>query len=245
MSKTKQLQKAADPVAKIEESRRSFLKFSGATIAATGLLLTGCQDYLDVLPNARMGEKGNGNEKRAVFLGRGDTGVLNYAYTLEQLEAAFYIAVVNSPYGGISSEEMTIMVDLMNHEVVHRDFLKAALGKNAIVNLNFDFSSVDFSSRSSVLGTAKVFEDLGVAAYNGAGQLFKNPDLLTIAGKIVSVEGRHAAAIRSILDDDPKSFAGDDIIDANGLDRAFTPEMVLEAASPFITNKIIANQVGR
>ncbi len=199
---------------------------------------------MDVMPNERV-DRGKGMEKRAVVLGKGDTGVLNYAYTLEQLEAAFYIMVVENPYGGISSEEMTIMEDLRNHEVVHRDFLKAALGKDAIIDLNFDFSSVDFSSRASVLATAKVFEDLGVAAYNGAGQLLKNPDLLLIAGKIVSVEGRHAAAIRSILDDDPRSFAGDDIIDENGLDRAFTPEMVLEAASPFITNKIIANQVGR
>jgi trehalose-6-phosphatase len=67
--------------------------------------------------------------------------------------------------------------------------------------------------------------------------------LLLIAGKIVSVEARHAAAIRSILDSDPKSFAGDDIIDENGLDRAFAPSVVLEAASPFIVNKIIANQL--
>jgi trehalose-6-phosphatase len=95
------------------------------------------------------------------------------------------------------------------------------------------------------LATAKTFEDLGVAAYNGAGKLFQSPDLLLIAGKIVSVEGRHAAAIRSVLDDDPQSFAGDDIIDENGLDRAFEPGMVLEAASPFIVNKINANQLGK
>jgi hypothetical protein len=102
---------------------------------------------------------------------------------------------------------------------------------------------VDFSSRDSVLATAKTFEDLGVAAYNGAGQLLVSADLLLIAGKIVSVEARHAAAIRSIFDSDPTSFAGSDVIDSNGLDRAFTPDMVLEAAAPFIKNKIIANQL--
>ncbi len=140
-----------------------------------------------------------------------------------------------------------IFILINNLKLILRNPLRllpyAALGKDAIIDLTFDFSSVDFSSRASVLGTAKVFEDLGVAAYNGAGQLLENPDLLTIAGKIVSVEGRHAAAIRSILDEDPQSFAGDDIIDGNGLDRAFSPDTVLNAASPFIVNKIVANQL--
>ena len=223
-------------------NRRSFLKFGGMTLAATGLMLSGCQEILDTLPN-QMRKRPPGQSNRAVPLGKGDTGVLNYAYTLEQLEAAFYLLVVANPYSGMSQEEAVIMEDLKNHEVAHRDFLKAALGKDAIIDLTFDFSSVDFSSRDSVLSTAKVFEDLGVAAYNGAGQLLESADLLLIAGKIVSVEARHASAIRSIFDSDPKSFAGSDVIDANGLDRAFTPNTVLEAASPFIVNKIIANQL--
>lgn len=218
-------------------SRRSFLRFGGASIATTGILLTGCKEFFDHIPD---------NPKpspKAVNLGKGDTGVLNYALALEQLEAAFYTLVVAMPYSGMNSEEETIMEDLRKHEVVHRDFLRAALGKNAIPALTFDFSSVDFNSRDSVLATAKVFEDLGVAAYNGAGKLLENPDFLLIAGKIVSVEARHAAAIRSIFDDDPTSFAGDDIIDENGLDRAFEPGMVLEAASSFIVTKINANQL--
>jgi hypothetical protein len=222
-------------------NRRNFLKFSGAAIASTGILLSGCQEVFEALPNART--EGNGLATRAVPLGKGDIGILNYAYALEQLEAAFYLQVVATMYSGISESEMVMMEDIKNHEVAHRDFLKAALGKNAIIDLTFDFSSVDFSDRSSVLATAKVFEDLGVAAYNGAGQLLESADLLLIAGKIVSVEARHAAAIRSIFDSDPTSFAGIDVIDKNGLDRAFTPDMVLKAAAPFIMNKIIANQL--
>ncbi len=45
------------------------------------------------------------------------------------------------------------------------------------------------------------------------------------------------------FDHDPKSFAGDDVIDENGLDRAFMPQKVLDAAAPFIVNKIIANEL--
>jgi len=240
---TKKSNPIEDSPLALKGSRRKFLMYSGVTAAATSLFLTGCNDLDDLIPNQGKGKPGG--PARPVNLGRGDIGILNYAYVLEQLEAAFYTLVVASPYANISQTEAVIMQDLKNHEVVHRDFLKAALGNSAIGTLTFDFSSVNFSSRDSVLATAKVFEDLGVAAYNGAGKLLQSPDLLLIAGKIVSVEGRHAAAIRSILDSDPQSFAGNDIIDANGLDRAFEPEMVLEAASPFIVNKINANQLPR
>lgn len=221
-------------------NRRKFLKFSGATIASTGLIMSGCHEIFDALP-----QKGIDiiKDVTTVDLGSGDTGILNYAYVLEQLEAAFYIRVVNNPYSGMSEDTMEVFKDLRNHEVVHRDFLKAALGMDAIMPLTFDFSSVDFSSQDSVGATARTFEDLGVAAYNGAGRLLKSPDLLLIAGKIVSVEARHAAVMRSKFGGNFKAFAGDDVIDENGLDRAFTPAQVLEAASPFILNKIIANQL--
>lgn len=227
-------------VSKLNGSRRSFIKYGGATIAATGLLISGCEYLEQILPEEM---DLHGLVPLPVNLGSGDTGILNYAYVLEQLEAAFYIKVVEMPYSGMSDEEKTIMQDLRKHEVAHRDFLKAALGDDAIMALTFDFSSVDFSNRMSVLGTAKTFEDLGVAAYNGAGRLLESADLLLIAGKIVSVEGRHAAAIRSILDDDARSFAGNDVIDGNALDRAFMPETVLDAASTFIVNQIDANQL--
>lgn len=241
MSNTSKSNVETPSVSQLKGSRRSFIKYGGATIAATGLLISGCEHLEHVLPRK---EKDKPDESPGpVNLGSGDKGVLNYAYVLEQLEAAFYLAVVNTPYSNISMEEMVIMEDLRNHEVAHRDYLKTALGNNAIGQLTFDFSSVDFSDRNSVLGTAKTFEDLGVAAYNGAGRLLVRADLLLIAGKIVSVEGRHAAAIRSIFDNDAKSFAGSDVIDGNALDRAFTPEMVLDAASPFIVNEINANQL--
>lgn len=241
MSKQTLTDESTSPVSFNKANRRSFLKFSGASIAATGILLSGCQEVFEALPKKNQSPKGP--EKQAVPLGKGDIGILNYAYVLEQLEAAFYLKVVANMYAGITESEMIMMEDIKNHEVAHRDFLKAALGSKAIIDLSFDFSSVDFNDRSSVLSTAKTFEDLGVAAYNGAGQLFESADYLLIAGKIVSVEARHAAAIRSIFDNDFTSFAGDDIIDSNGLDRAFSPNKVLEAAAPFIMNKIVANQL--
>lgn len=63
-------------------------------------------------------------------------------------------------------------------------------------------------------------------------------NLLLVAGKIVSVEARHAASIRSLLNPKSADFAGDNVIDANGLDGALMPAEVLAAADPFIKTKV-------
>jgi ferritin-like protein len=210
-------------------SRRNFLQWSGITIA---VVTVGCSD-----DNSNVGP----NPAGAVDLGSGDTGVLNYAYALEQLEAAFYTKVVAGFYTGASAAEQTILTDIKNHEVIHRDFLKAALGSAAIADLAVDFTSINFTDRASVLGAAKTFEDLGVAAYNGAGKLIASPDYLVLAGKIVSVEARHAAAIRDLLQ--ANSFAGSDVVNANGLDQAKAPSEVLAAADVYITTTVTANNL--
>jgi len=218
-------------------SRKKFLKYAGtsaATVFAFGL--AACSD--DNPMNMDMDD----DENEMVNLGSGDLGVLNYAYALEQLEAAFYIAVLDSAYSGMSAEEGQIIEDLRDHEVAHRDWFQAAISSVApngiIPGLTPDFSSVNFSDRASVLATAQAFEDLGVSAYNGAGQLIENSDFLVQAGKIVSVEARHAAAIRSLIGSSNTSFAGDDIIDGNGLELTRTPNEVLGMAQSFINEQI-------
>jgi hypothetical protein len=173
----------------------------------------------------------------AVPLGSGDIGLLNYAYALEQLEAAFYTTVVASLYAGASAEETQILTDIRDHEVIHREFLKTLLGTNAIQELQIDFASVDFASRASVLGTAKDIEDLGVSAYNGAGYLFDEPDNLLAVGKIVSVEARHSAVIRDLVSGGT-DFAGDDVVNSNGLDAFRQPNQVVPAAAAYIVTPI-------
>nr|WP_290928672.1 ferritin-like domain-containing protein [Haliscomenobacter sp.] len=78
----------------------------------------------------------------------------------------------------MSSAESSLLTDIRDHEIAHREFFKAALGTNAIQALEVDFSSVNFNSRDSVLMTAKAFEDLGVSAYNGAGRYLASVDYL-------------------------------------------------------------------
>lgn len=215
-------------------NRRNFLVFSGVTAAGLAVGLQGCSD--DETPV----NPGDGS----VDLGSGDIGILNYAFALEQLEAAFYVKVIDSKYSGMSSKEEVILTDIRDHEVAHREFFRAAIpGDKRIKDLEVDFSSIDFTSRASVLGTAKAFEDLGVSAYNGAGHLITNVDYLLMAGKIVSVEARHASAIRDLLNPNSKDFAGDDVIGAGGLDGAKSPSEVLAIASTYIKTKITANNL--
>jgi hypothetical protein len=208
-------------------TRRKFLNYAGAS-ASVALLATACKKD-DVDLNAT-----------GVDLGSGDTGILNYAYALEQLEAAFYIQVIKTPYANITDNEKALLTDIRDHEIAHREFFKAALAGAAIPALEVNFTSIDFTNRTSVLGTAKAFEDLGVSAYNGAGQLIAKSDYLVLAGKIVSVEARHAALIRDLISNG--SFAGnstdDMIVDATGRDMARTPAQVLAIAGTYITTKI-------
>jgi rubrerythrin len=226
-------------------SRRNFLRaagLGGATLAIGGVLAA-CGD-IAAAPLAPQNPGGRaiveGNNITLDF--RSDIDVLNYAYALEQLEAAFYTQVVATAgfASRFAANEQRILIDLRDHEIVHREFLRTALGAAAIPGLTVDFSSIDFTSRTSVLTTARTFEDLGVGAYNGAGRYLSNPEFLTVAGKVVSVEARHAAAIRDVLDKDdgvraesePNSFA------PMNLDPALAPATVLAAADPFIVQNI-------
>ena len=181
-----------------------------------------------------------------------DSGVLNYAYALEQLEYAFYVQVLQTPFSGITDAERAVFTDLRAHEGIHRDFLETALGTNAIGALTPDFSAVNFGDRNSVLTTAITFEDLGVAAYNGAGRILRSADNLTLAGKIVSVEARHASAIRDLILNLTRNGAtvGEagngglrEVVGANALDRALPPNEVLAAADQYITNRITARNL--
>ncbi len=208
------------------DGRRTFLKLSGG--AASALAITGAT----ALAENRFFSIPVAPQDGTVDLGSGDTGILNYAYALEQLEAAYYTQVMSSPYAGMTAEERQILTDLRDHEIVHCEFFKAALGTNAIPALVPDFSKVKFDSRASVLKTAQIFEDLGVSAYNGAGQLLTDPQNLLLAGKIVSVEARHAAAIRDLLKPRSDSFA------PKPLDFERSPGTVLKLAGLFIKTKI-------
>lgn len=210
----------------VNMARRSFLRYAGAGIAGIGLMAaaTSCHKDHPVQPSAG-----------TIPLGSGDIGILNYAYALEQLEAAFYTQVCNSFYTGIAANEKIYLTDIRDHEIAHREFFKAALNTHAIQSLQVNFSKIDFSSRTSVLTYAKAFEDLGVTAYDGVAYKIQNVNYLAIAGSIVSVEARHAALIANLLG---ASFASTDQVSATtGVNISNDPMTVLKTANTFLSTR--------
>lgn len=208
-------------------SRRGILKWSG--MAASTVLICGV-----ALPNFGIGTAW------ATNLGEGDAAILNYAYALEQLEAAFYTKVTDHPFIGITQNEIETFVEIRDHEEAHKAFLRKALGERAIPDIEVDFSQVNFKRRSSVLAAADSFENLGIAAFNGAGPLISNVDYLAAAGTIVSVEARHAAMISALLHGPSAASAGKGNVSAKGLDRAMKPTAVIAKSKSFIKTTLTA-----
>ncbi|MBA3670481.1 MAG: ferritin-like domain-containing protein [Gemmatimonadaceae bacterium] len=212
-------------------TRRKFLKVlgvGGAVVLMPGVFAA-CNDNNNgtgITPGG-----GGGGTATSVALDLStDAGILNFAYALEQLEAAYYTAALTSPgFAALSSDEKEVLTDLQKHEVIHREWFKQVLGTNAIGSLGFNSATVATltASRAVLLSTSQLLEDTGVSAYNGAGKYLKSPTNLLLAGKIVSVEARHAAAIRDMRDTTGRLFAGDDVVNPAGLDVKLEPSNVL------------------
>lgn len=158
--------------------------------------------------------------------GEGDVGVLNFALTLEYLEATFYDMAVKD-VRGLAGEAKEIAGTLRDNENEHVEALKKTitdLGGTPAQAPRADFGNA-FASQDSFLKLAQTFEDTGVSAYNGAAPSIKSKEVLGSAGAIVQVEARHAAAIRSLR--------GQPISDG-GFDKALEKQQVLNAVKPFV-----------
>jgi hypothetical protein len=220
--------------------RRSFFMYAGAAAGATALVMAGCsKDPETPAPSIN------------VSLGKGDASVLNYAYALEQLEAAFYAkAAIPANPAGLSAAELAIFTSIATHEAIHRDFLQAAINRDfagsLLQTLTFKFDEALFTDRTRLLTAARMFEDLGVSAYNGAGKLFKTQAYVGIAGQIVSVEARHAAYVRNLLT--PGSFAAPDQIDSAGFEKQLAPVDVIKIVNTYLDASVVqldASTVGQ
>lgn len=208
-------------------TRREFLTLAAKGAAALGMATTlgGCAIA------AAGGRK---------FDFRDDFGILNFAYALETLESRFYVKVCEAPPADLRAGELQVLQDIRDHELAHRRFLKRSLQVLRVEVPMSVWPGIDFSSRMSVLTAARNFEDLGVAGYNGAGTRVRLAEFLTIAGKIVSVEARHAAALRDLLNPNSRDFAGDDVIDEMGMDKALEPGEVLAQAQKYFAEPYTA-----
>ena len=126
-----------------------------------------------------------------------DVKILNYALTLEYLEAAFYKqAVANQAYGTDANLKKFAEI-VAKHEATHVKFLKTALGSAAIKSPTFDFADT-VTDTAKFAATAQVLEDTGVSAYLGQVANVFQAGVLGAAGTIATVEARHASWIRFI-----------------------------------------------
>jgi len=155
----------------------------------------------------------------------GDIDILNFALTLEYLEAAFYEEAAGVK--GLSSEVAGYVKTFGEEEQEHVDALTATirdLGGMPVEAPGVDFGDA-FSSADKFIALAITLEDTGVSAYNGAAPMIESKDLLATAGGIVQVEARHAAAIRYAAGEDPAPEA---------FDPTLTADEVLAAVQPFV-----------
>lgn len=163
---------------------------------------------------------------RALAQGGGDVDILNFALTLEYLEAAYYEQALKQ-VKGLSGDIKALATELRDNEVAHVDALTSAIkgaGGKPVQAPGVDFGDA-FQSQDSFLELAQTFEDLGVSAYNGAGPQVSSPDVLAAAGSIVQIEARHAALIRLANGETPAP---------DFFDQSLEKDAVLEAAMPFI-----------
>ena len=124
-----------------------------------------------------------------------DVAILNFALTLEYLEAAFYAEAVSK--GRFSGKVGQFAKVVSAHENAHVKFLKGALGSAAVAKPKFDFQGTT-TNRAKFMATAQVLEDTGVAAYLGQAGNIKSPKILGAAASVLAIEARHAGWIRDL-----------------------------------------------
>ena len=160
--------------------------------------------------------------------------VVNYALTLEHLEATFYREAVEAfdeaAYLaiGFQASVRDRIVEIAENEAEHVAALTAVveqLGGEPVEEAQYDFGYTDLTS---FLATAAVVENLGVSAYQGAAQyLIEEDALLTAALTIHGNEARHAAYLNILTGTSPFPAA---------TDSPAAPEDVLAAATPFFVS---------
>jgi len=157
--------------------------------------------------------------------------ILNYALTLEHLEATFYregLAKFSSAdfvAAGIPASSYARLTEVAGHEKAHVDFLVTALGTAATKECVYGFP---MSSVAEFLGVASILEGVGVSAYLGAARQIVNKDYLTAAGSILTIESRHSAYLRDTSSEQKLSPF------PSAQDTPLTPNAVYTLASAFI-----------
>jgi len=221
-------------------SRRRFLRIAGGTGAAgaLGLLIAACggDDMSDRAATTTIGAATGSTATSAAK--RSDLAIVNYALTLEYLEADFYDQAIES--GELKDRKVAELAKRIgDNEHAHVEALMAtakSLGTPAAKPMT-KFDDVIAGGQKKILETAAVVENLGAAAYLGQAGRIKSKEILAAALAIHTVEARHAAALNQLVG---KGFKGGSQLAGSIPDGAFAKAMdmdqVLAQVKPFIAS---------
>lgn len=183
--------KSLKTIAETPHTRRQFFKGVGVALAA--LTVTAVNPFSEGAAYASN-----------TLQGLSDLDILNFALTLEHLEAEFYVMAVSG--GKLSGDALKVLTSVRDHEVAHVEALtktiKSLGGTPAAKAPSYNFG--DMSTQDAILATAETLEGVGVGAYTGAAALIKDKTaVLPAAASIEQVEARHYAAIRYLRGSNP------------------------------------------
>ncbi len=186
-------------------SRRNFVRGSFATVGALAL------------GNVALGQ--------AFAAEMTDLDILNFALTLEHLEARMYKDMLATNL--LSGKELSYFQNFGKAEAAHVQAVAATVTKlgGTPVQPKAKYNFPAFDSRDNILKFAKTAEDIGVGAYSGAAPAIKNKDVLAAAGSILQIEARHAAIVNELLGLDPVPAA---------FTSAQTVQQVLDKVNPIL-----------
>ncbi len=189
---------AMDTLESRGDTRLDFLKkagLAGGAVMGGGALLTA------LTPASALAA---GKGRPPASFGKGDIGILNYALTLEYLEAAFYNeATANKVASG--AQESAFLKQVTSDENAHVAFLKKALGSKATSAPKVDFG--DATSKANWLPTSMVLENTGVKAYGGQALNIQSPAYISAALSIWAVEARHASVAGLLVKPQSKNIS--------------------------------------
>jgi len=218
-------QTALEEIRTDEVSRAKFLKMVGGAgaIGALGLLVAACGDDDDSSSKTTATTGTSSKDTKTGGSSNGDLAIVNYALTLEYLEADFYAKVIES--GLFKGAELEAIKIIGEHENEHVQALEGT-AKQLGTPASKPETTFEIESRNAVLELAATVENLGAAAYLGQAAAIESPEILAAALSIHSVEARHAAALNTLIG---KPFTPD-----GAFGKRADMDTVLKAVKPFI-----------
>jgi hypothetical protein len=211
------VREAADSVS--GDTRLSFLKKAGV---AGGAMVSGGAVLSALAPSA-LGATSYG--RPPAKFGKGDIGILNYALTLEYLEAAFYNGATAANLS-LTPQTGAFLKIATRDENAHVAFLKKALGSKAAKEPTFNFKGAN-TSPEMFMKTAQVLENTGVHAYSGQALNIKSAAYVKAALSILTIEARHASVIGLL--NEGATPAGTEMTPSGPFDTPLSAAAVLKA----------------